>query len=63
MRWDPRCSGRLLVLAALALVSLTAQPVSHPAAAAPATTGPVSAPARVGPPAQTVALRYGSPGP
>jgi NitT/TauT family transport system substrate-binding protein len=62
MRWDPRCSSRLLALAALALVSLTAQPIPHPAAAAPAPTGPASDPASVGPPAQTVALRYGSPG-
>ncbi|HEY7060360.1 MAG TPA: ABC transporter substrate-binding protein [Chloroflexota bacterium] len=62
MRRDPRFDGRLLVLAALALVSLTAQPLPRPAAAAPATADAAGAPVGASPPAQTVALRYGSPG-
>ena len=62
MRRDPRSCGRLLTLVALVLVSLAAGPATLRAAAASAPTDNASALASAVPPAQSVALRYGSPG-
>ena len=62
MRWDPRCCHRLLVLVALVLVSVSAGSATLGAAAALDGAGSAGAPIGAVPPAQTVSLRYGSPG-
>jgi NitT/TauT family transport system substrate-binding protein len=61
MRWNPRWCDRLFVLAALVLVSVSAGPTTL-RAAAPAPAANASAAVSPVPPAQTVSLRYGSPG-
>jgi NitT/TauT family transport system substrate-binding protein len=62
MRWAPRCCDRLLLLAALMLASVSAEPATLRAAAAPVSVANPSVAVSAVPPAQVVSLRYGSPG-